>query len=64
MFFKRNERCLRNILRRQNFWLVGGNTDQKISVTNVAFELSLEKWVRFCLTGGDEEQESQMEGRA
>lgn len=51
-------------IEKTEFLVGGGNTDQKISVTNVAFELSLEKWVRFCLTGGDEEQKSQMEGRA
>ena len=41
-----------------------GDVDQKVSMTNMACELSLEKWVRFYLTGGDEEQEYQMEGRA
>lgn len=35
---------------------------REVSVTSVAFELSLEKWIRFCLTGGDKEQECQMEG--
>lgn len=41
-----------------------GNVGQEVSATNVTFELSFKKLIRFCLTSGDEEQDCEIEGRA
>lgn len=48
------------------FWLGDGvgDVDRRVSMTSMAFELSLERWIRFCLTSRDEKQEYHMEGRA